>query len=116
MSADLSTILKLEVPIIVQLAERRMTVGEVLALVPGSIVELPKTAEEELELLVNNRAIGTGVAVKIGENFGVEIRSIGTPEERVAALGPAPVKPAEAGGSDEVDFEALAAAMLEGQL
>ncbi len=114
MSAELSTILKLEVPIIVQLAERRMTVGEVLALVPGSIVELPKTAEEELELLVNNRAIGTGVAVKIGENFGIEIRSIGTPEERVAALGPAPAKPEES--DDEVDFEALAAAMLEGQM
>ncbi|MCL4221663.1 MAG: FliM/FliN family flagellar motor switch protein [Phycisphaerales bacterium] len=116
MSAELSTILKLEVPIIVQLAERRMTVGEVLALVPGSIVELPKTADEELELMVNNRIIGTGVAVKIGENFGIEIRSVGTPGERVAALGPATAAPEQSGGSEEVDFEALAAAMLEGQL
>lgn len=115
MSAELSTILKLEVPIIVQLAERQMTVGDVLALVPGSIIELSKTAEEELELRVNNRIIGTGVAVKIGENFGIEIRSVGTPEERVVALGPAPAKPAEA-APEEVDFEALAAAMLEGQL
>ncbi len=115
MSAELTTILKLEVPIIVQLAERKLTLGEVLALVPGSIVELPKTSEEELELLVNNRIIGTGVAVKIGENFGIEIRAIGTAEERVAALGPAPAKPADS-GPEEVDFEALAAAMLEGQL
>lgn len=116
MSADLSTILKLEVPIIVQLAERRITLGEVLALVPGSILELPKTAEEELELLVNNRKIGTGVAVKIGENFGIELRNVGTPTQRIAALGPAPAATDAGSESEEVDFEALAAAMLEGQL
>lgn len=116
MSADLSTILKLEVPIIVQLAERRITLGEVMALVPGSILELPKTAEEELELLVNNRKIGTGVAVKIGENFGIELRNVGTPTQRIAALGPAPAAADTASDSEEVDFEALAAAMLEGQL
>lgn len=120
MAADLSTILKLEVPIIVVLAERQITLGEVLSLVPGSIIELPKTAEEELDLLVNNRKIGTGVAVKIGENFGIEIASIGTPEERVQAMGPevgsdSTTVPA-GGGEEEVDFEALAAAMLEGQL
>lgn len=120
MSADLATILKLEVPIIVVLAERQITLGEVLSLVPGSIVELPKTAEEELELLVNNRKIGTGVAVKIGENFGIEICSIGTPVERVQAMGTPGDSGSSSGAGDsgdgEVDFEALAAAMLEGQL
>jgi len=113
MSADLSTILRLEVPIIVQLAERKMTLGEALALVPGSIIELPKTADEELDLLVNNRKIGTGLAVKIGENFGIEITHIGTAEEKIQAMGGG--EPRSSGASEE-DLDALASALLEGQV
>ena len=41
MSNDLARILRLEVPLIVQIAERRMTLSEVTALTHGSIIELP---------------------------------------------------------------------------
>lgn len=87
MAADLSSILSLEVPLIVQLAERPITLAEVMALVPGAILELPKTSEEELDVLANNRAIGKGHAVKIGENFGIEITEILGSRQRVIALG-----------------------------
>jgi len=65
MASDLRSILSLEVPIIVVLGERRMRVSEVCALAPGAIVELPKGSEEELSLLVNNKPVGVGVAVKV---------------------------------------------------
>lgn len=84
---DLAAILKLEVPVIVRLGERSMTVKEVLNLVPGAIIELPKSAEEELDLLVNNKQIGMGTAVKVVENFGIRISFIGDLKERIAALG-----------------------------
>ena len=35
----------------------------------------------------NNIPVGRGTAMKVGENFGVRITEIGTPEQRVAALG-----------------------------
>ena len=54
-----------------------MTLDEVLALAPGSLVEFEKSAEEKLEILVNDRQIGAGEAVKIGENFGVRVTRIG---------------------------------------
>ncbi|MEX2218673.1 MAG: FliM/FliN family flagellar motor C-terminal domain-containing protein, partial [Phycisphaerales bacterium] len=63
---DLAAALRLEVPVIVRLGERVMTVGEVIGLAPGAIIELPKTSEAELDLLVNNKQIGTGTAVKEG--------------------------------------------------
>ena len=87
MPAELKAILKLEVPVIVEIGKREMTVGEVLSLAPGAIIELPKPAEDELELLVNNKTIGTGVAVKVGENFGIKIAFIGPLAERIKALG-----------------------------
>ncbi len=88
MVADLGRVLKLEAPIIVLLGERQMTVKQVIALAPGAIIELPKGIEEELEMRVNNKAIGTGVAVKVGENFGIKLTYLGDVLSRIAALGP----------------------------
>lgn len=90
MSSDLASILKLEVPVIVQIGRRSMNVADVMRLSHGSIVELPKRSDEELEILVNNRVIGYGEVVKVGENFGLRVRRTGQIEERVEALGPAP--------------------------
>jgi flagellar motor switch protein FliN/FliY len=87
MPADLRAIFKLQVPVIVQIGRRFMPVGEVASIVPGAIIELPKAADEELELMVNNKQIGRGTAVKVGENFGIRISSLGSLGERVRALG-----------------------------
>jgi len=84
---NLKQILRLEVPLVVRLGERPLSVDEVVSLVPGAIIELPKPADAELDLLVNNKRVGRGVAVKVGENFGLRITFIGEVKERVAAMG-----------------------------
>ncbi len=45
-----------------------------------------KPSEDDLTLLINNKPIGSGEAVKVGENFGIRIKQIGTPQQRVEAL------------------------------
>ncbi len=87
MPADLKSLLRLQVPLIVQIADRLMPVEEVMNLAPGAIIELPKRADEELSILVNNKAIGAGRAVKVGENFGVRVTYIGNLRQRIAAMG-----------------------------
>jgi flagellar motor switch protein FliN/FliY len=113
MSTELNTILRLEVPLVVVLGERHMRLGDVRDFVPGTIVELAKSADEDLEIRVNNRAVGNGRAVKIGENFGVRVTFVGEPASRVVAMGP----PANEGSGpgDEMSPEDLAAALLAGQ-
>jgi flagellar motor switch protein FliN/FliY len=86
--ADVQSILKLRVPVIVQLGQRSMTLREVMNLSPGSLIELPRDVDESLDLLVNNKAIGDGEAVKVGENFGLKVKQVGEPSERVKAMGP----------------------------
>jgi flagellar motor switch protein FliN len=86
MATELSTILKLSVPVIVQVGQREVSLGDVLALGPGAILELNKPAESELDLLINNKPVGKGHAVKVGENFGLRISSIGTQRQRVEAM------------------------------
>lgn len=87
MSNDFARIRQLEVPLIVQIAVRPMALSEVTALTHGSIIELPKQIDEELDVLVNNSRIGSGRAVKVGENFGVRMTQVGAVTDRVAALG-----------------------------
>lgn len=85
---DVHAILKLEVPVIVRLAHRKMKLSEVLNLQPGSMVDLPKLADEPLDLMVNNKLIGRGTAVKVGENFGLKVAAVGDAAARIRALGP----------------------------
>jgi len=102
----------LEVPVIVRLGQCTMNLRKVLDLVPGSIIELAAPADSELHLLVNNKHIGFGNAVKVGENFGIRITYIGDIAKRPAlavATGEAAENPV---GSDAA---ALAEALLAGQ-
>jgi len=87
MATDLKTILQLRVPVVVQIGQRKLALDHVLSLGPGAIIELTKTAEEDLDLMVNNKRIGQGKAVKVGENFGIRITQIGSTAERVEAMG-----------------------------
>ena len=68
-----------------------LSMDEVLDLVPGAIIELAKNSEEPLDLMVNNKQIGFGTAVKVGENFGIRIEHIGDVRDRIQALSPSSV-------------------------
>lgn len=83
-----------------------MALDEVLKLVPGSIIQLSKSADADLDLFVNDRQIGSGSAVKVNENFGIKLTSLGTPEARLAAATDA--APADS------SIEDLAEKMLSG--
>lgn len=80
--------LLLDVPldISVELGRTRLSIQELLALGPGSVVELDKVAGEPLDILVNDRLVARGEAVVVNDKFGVRITDIVSPSERVARL------------------------------
>ena len=80
-------ILRLQVPVIVKLAERKLSMSEVLRLGVGAIIEFSKASDEPLELLINNKAIGLGEAVKVGENFGLRITQVGDVKSVIRSMG-----------------------------
>ena len=84
---ELQRILKLSVPVIVKLAERKMSFSEVLRLGNGAIIEFSKSSDEPLELLINNKPIGVGETVKVGENFGVRLTQIGDVHAVIRSMG-----------------------------
>ena len=86
-SPDLARILKISVPVIVRIARRRMPIRAIRSLSAGAIVEFDTHVDEPLDLLINNRCIGQGHAVKVGENFGLRIGAINDAVQRIKSMG-----------------------------
>ncbi len=80
--------LLLDVPldVTVELGRSRMTIQDLLALGPGSVVELDKVAGEPLDILINDRLVARGEAVVVNDKFGIRITDIVSPQERIARL------------------------------
>lgn len=68
------------------LGRTQKSIEEVLALEPGSIVELNKYAEEPLDIYVNGKLIAQGEVVVLDEKFGIRINNIISAKERLESL------------------------------
>ncbi len=79
-------LLKVSVPVSVQLVGKKQTVREITRLVPGAIINFDKSCDAPLELLVNNRLAARGETVKVGERFGLLISEMVLPPESFAAV------------------------------
>jgi flagellar motor switch protein FliN/FliY len=84
---ELGRIMRIEVPVIVKLAECKMPLARIVGLNTGAIIEFDKPADALLDLMISNKCVGLGQAVKVGENFGLRITQIGTLREKIEALG-----------------------------
>lgn len=83
---EIQRILGLEVPVAVTLAQRDMSVQSILQIKVGTILEFDLPFNSDLILQVNNHPIGEGQAIKVGENFGLKLNTIGTVRDRIGAL------------------------------
>ena len=70
-----------------EIGRTRMTIGETLALGPGSIITLNRLAGEPVDLLVNGKPIARGEVVVIDEEFGLRVTEVvsGAPRADPAA-------------------------------
>ena len=79
-------VMKLQEPVIVKLAERKILLSEVMRLGVGAIIEFVKSSSEPLDLLINNKPVGQGETVKVGENFGLRITRVGDTKQIMQAV------------------------------
>lgn len=89
---DVQRLLRLRVPVVVKLAAKKLTVQSITGWHIGTILEFEKGANEELELMIRNKTIGFGQAVKVGEKFGLRVDSICDVRETIKSLGEAAVE------------------------
>lgn len=85
--SEAARIMRIRVPVIVRLADRQIPVSQVMKFAPGWIIEFDRPGSAELELMINNTVVGTGAAVKVGENFGIRVSRIGDVRKRIESMG-----------------------------
>jgi len=74
-------LLKIEVPVTVTMVSKKLSIQDVIELGPGAMITFDKSCDSPLELTVGDQQIALGSAVKVGENFGLEITEMTLPRE-----------------------------------
>ena len=83
---NLDSLLDVPIDISIEIGRTKMTIGDLLSLNKGSIVELKKTAGEAVDIYVNGKLLGKGEVVVVNERLGVRVLKIVAPIERVQKL------------------------------
>ena len=84
---NIERILDVEVPVVVRFGQVEMSLGEAAELSIGSVVELNRSPDEPVELLVNGRVFATGEVVVVDGNYALRIEQILSPADRIRSLG-----------------------------
>ncbi|HEY8486914.1 MAG TPA: flagellar motor switch protein FliN [Limnochordales bacterium] len=84
--SNLPLLLDVVVELSVELGRARLTLGEVMDLRRGSVIQLDKLAGEPADVLVNGKPIAKGEVVLLDEKFGVKINDIVTRARRAREL------------------------------
>ena len=83
---NIDMLLDIQIPILVELGKTEMEMREVLALSPGSIIELDSLAGEPVKITIRDKVIAHGEVVVVDENFGVKITKIINPQDRIKTM------------------------------
>ncbi len=75
-----------ELPVAVSFGRAHLPLKEVLKLTSGSIIELNRTVNEPVEIIINNCVIARGEVVVVDGNYGVRIQQIISKSERLRTL------------------------------
>jgi flagellar motor switch protein FliN/FliY len=73
---DYSGLLDMEVEFVSDLGETELSIGEILKLAKGSIIDLKKPAGESVESYVNGRILGKGEVMVYEKNLAIRINEI----------------------------------------
>ncbi len=70
------SILDVPVDLSVELGRIQMQVRDIMGLVPGTILELDKPANEPVDLYVNGKLVACGEVVVVDNSLGIKITEI----------------------------------------
>jgi|SRR5579871_499500 len=83
---NLDLLLDIPLEVTVEIGRTHLALRDLLALAPGSVVELDKLAGEPLDVFVNGRPVARGEAVMVNDRFGVRLTDVISPSERITGL------------------------------
>lgn len=84
---NIDVILDVPVTLSLEVGRAQMSVGRLLRLSQGSVVELDRGAGEPLDVLVNGTLVAHGEIVIINDKFGIRLTDVVPPGKRAGSQG-----------------------------
>ena len=82
----LDAVLDVDLPLVVRFGRAIMPLRALAELGPGSVIDMGRSPDEPVELLVGDRLIARGEVVIVGGNFGVRITELAASRPQVSGL------------------------------
>jgi flagellar motor switch protein FliN/FliY len=71
----------------VRFGQTELTLNTLTRLGPGSVIDLHRSADEPVEILVGGKMIARGEVVVVEGNYGVRVTEILSTADRIRSLG-----------------------------
>ena len=84
---NIEVILDVPVTLSLEVGRAQMSVGKLLRLSQGSVVELDRNAGEPLDVLVNGALVAHGEIVIVNDKFGIRLTDVLPPVKRTSSGG-----------------------------
>jgi flagellar motor switch protein FliN/FliY len=94
-AAELQRLNDVGLELTVEVGRTRMTLGQALALGPGSVITLDRLADQPVDLLVNGMPVARGEVVVIDDVFGMRVTQIVASAAQTASQAQAQVEEAQ---------------------
>ena len=86
----LQRLMDVELPLAVTLGRSVLPIHDILKMTSGSLIELDRTVNEYVDLMVHGTVVARGEIVSVKGNYGVRIKEIISRQDRMALRGAAP--------------------------
>ncbi len=85
-SQTFDAILDIDLPLVVRFGRTEMTLKALTALGPGSLIDLGRSPDDPVDVLVSNQLVARGEVVIVGGSYGVRITDVTTPGDRTRSM------------------------------
>jgi flagellar motor switch protein FliN/FliY len=82
----IGVILDIDLPVVVRFGRTDLPLRQLTRLGPGSVIDLGRSADDPVELLVSDRVIARGEVVIVSGNYGVRILDVVSPTDRMRSM------------------------------
>jgi flagellar motor switch protein FliN/FliY len=76
----------IDLPLVVRFGRTELPLRTLTTLGPGSVIDLGRSPDEPVEILISNRVVARGEVLIMAGNYGVRIQEVVSPAERARSL------------------------------
>jgi flagellar motor switch protein FliN/FliY len=85
-SPGIELLLDVELEVALRFGSREMSLGEVLDLGPGDVVQLDRHVADPVDLIVGDKIVARGEVVLVNGNFGLRVTEVAAPRKRLESI------------------------------